>query len=54
MRSITYLDPKNNQVRKQWSEAISGVVVLWLAEDNIYIEELQMFINSYVMSDITM
>ena len=38
MRSITYLDSKNNQVRKQWSEAISGVVVLWLAEDNIYIE----------------
>ena len=52
MRSITYLDSKNNQVRKHGPRP-SGVVVLWLAEDNITLRELQMFINSYVTLDIT-
>ena len=38
MRSITYLDGKNNPIRKQWTSDYAGVVVLHLAEDNLYIE----------------
>jgi|TARA_Y100000114_G_scaffold133097_1_gene132298 DNA mismatch repair ATPase MutL len=38
MRSITYLDSKNNPVHKQWSSDYAGVVVLHLAENNLYIE----------------
>ena len=38
MRSITYLDAKDNPIRKQWSNDIAGVVVIHLAEGNIYIE----------------
>lgn len=38
MRSITYLDAKNNPVHKQWFNDYAGVVVLHLAEGNLYIE----------------
>ena len=38
MRSITYLDAKDNPIRKQWANDIAGVVVIHLAEGNIYIE----------------
>jgi len=38
MRSITYLDGKGKSVHKQWENDYAGVVVLHLAEGNIYIE----------------
>ena len=38
MRSITYLDGKGKSVHKQWESDYAGVVVLHLAEGNLYIE----------------
>tara|TARA_R110002020_G_scaffold19997_1_gene68571 strand:+ start:631 stop:1284 length:654 start_codon:yes stop_codon:yes gene_type:complete len=38
MRNITYLDSKNEPIHKQWFNDVAGVVVLHLAEDNLYIE----------------
>jgi len=37
MRQINYLDSKDRQVRKQWKEDVSGVVVLQLKDSNYYI-----------------